>query len=66
MLKSDQVLWEQELADHMRLHGADLLGLPPVGGSGRRGRLWRRALWLWTPVAVVSSAIGWSVGWYLI
>ncbi|MGH3904127.1 MAG: hypothetical protein ACRDTE_08060 [Pseudonocardiaceae bacterium] len=30
MLKTDQVLWERELAEHMSQHGVDLLDLPPA------------------------------------
>ncbi|HEU0089351.1 MAG TPA: hypothetical protein VFQ77_17185 [Pseudonocardiaceae bacterium] len=66
MLKTDQVLWEQELAEHMRLHGIDLLDLPPAGRLPALTRKWLTRLLLWTPVAVVGGTLGWSVGWYLI
>ncbi|HEY2764214.1 MAG TPA: hypothetical protein VGJ13_09420 [Pseudonocardiaceae bacterium] len=69
MLKSDQVLWERELAAHLQLHGTDLLKLPalePATRMSRRRRRWLTALLLWTPVALVGTTIGWSVGWYVI
>ena len=74
MLKSDQVLWERELATHMQQHGTDLLKLPAVAPEtrapetrmSRRRRRWLTALLLWTPVTLVGTTIGWSVGWYVI
>ncbi len=67
MLKTDQVLWEKELAEHMSQHGVDLLDLPPAAPPPpTRARIWLTRLMLWTPVAMVSSTVGWSVGWYVI
>jgi hypothetical protein len=70
MLNTDQELWERELAEHMKLYGTDLLRTRRFAalakpGSQRHRRL-LTVLFLWIPVAVVGSVIGWSVGWYLI
>ena len=67
MLKSDQVLWEQELAAHLRQYGMDLLDLPPVAPQPpSRTKRWLIRLMIWTPVAVVGGTVGWSVGWFVI
>ncbi|MGH3798410.1 MAG: hypothetical protein ACRDSP_26480 [Pseudonocardiaceae bacterium] len=70
MLKTDQALWQQELDEHLHLHGADLLKLPhltvPVAAMSRRRRLLLTALLVWTPVTVVGSTIGWTIGWYIV
>jgi hypothetical protein len=70
MLKSDQVLWEQELAEHLNLHADDLLKMPPArarfAAMSRSRRRWTAALLVWTPVAIVGTTVGWSVGWYLV
>jgi hypothetical protein len=69
MLKSDQVLWEQELAEHMDQYVDDPMiqaGLPCLQEQRKGLSTWLTALLLWTPVAVVGATIGWSVGWYVI
>ncbi|HEY2723135.1 MAG TPA: hypothetical protein VGI84_00485 [Pseudonocardiaceae bacterium] len=69
MLKSDQVLWEQELAEHMDQYVDDPMiqvGLPYLQEQRKGLSTWFTALLLWTPVAVVGATIGWSVGWYVI
>lgn len=67
MLKTDQVLWERELAEHMNQYGMDLLDLPQVTPPPlSRTRRWLTQLLLWTPVALVGTTVGWSLGWYII
>jgi hypothetical protein len=67
MLKTDQMLWEQELAEHMNQYCMDLLELPSVTPPPpSRARTWLTRLMLWTPVALVGSTVGWSVGWYVV
>jgi hypothetical protein len=69
MLKSDQTLWERELADHMAQYRNDPMiqhAAPDPQGRRRGLNRWSTALLLWTPVAVVGLTVGWSVGWYVI
>lgn len=66
MLKTDQMLWERELAEHLNRYGMDLLDLPPVTPPPSRARTWLIRLTLWTAVALVGTTVGWSVGWYVI
>lgn len=69
MLKTDQVLWERELAEHMSQYGMDLdlMELPPLTPPPLSwARRWLTQLMLWAPVAVVGTTVGWSVGWYVI
>lgn len=66
MLNTDQVLWEQELAEHMSQYGGDLLNLPPAEPPATRARQWLTRLMLWTPVTLVGTTVGWSIGWYVI
>lgn len=77
MLETDQMLWERELAEHMRRYGTDLLDLPPVASPPlsppppapsppSRARKWLVRLLVWTPVAMVGGTVGWSLGWYVL
>lgn len=67
MVKTDRVLWERELAEHMSRHGVDLLGLPAAEfPSGTRTPRWLAGLLLWVSMAVLGSTAGWLIGWYLI
>lgn len=70
MLKSDQALWERELAEHMAQYLDDPILRdelsPPTGPANRGMHPWLFRLLLWTPVAVVAGTVGWSIGWYVI
>ncbi len=66
MVKTDQMLWEQELAEHMSRHGCDL-GVPPAKfPSYTRAPKWLTRLQLWMSVAMLGSTAGWLIGWYVI
>lgn len=67
MNKTDRMLWEQELATYLREHCVDLADLPaPAPMLRRRRRYWVTRLLLWTPVALVGSTVGWSIGYFMI